>query len=75
MNALKNLAVKEGYIHSSFVKRIESIGTHGRLFPISSFDNTKREELGLPPLPPRNEEVVKLFKLTGLSKLLDAGGE
>jgi heterodisulfide reductase subunit C len=73
MNALKNLAVKEGYIHSSFTKRLELVGTQGRLFPISEFDNVKRKELGLPQIPPKNEEVQVLFKLTGLNKLSGAG--
>ena len=75
MNALKNLAVKEGHIHSSFAKRVELVGTQGRLFPISDFDNTKRKELGLPQIPPKNEEVQELFKLSRLSKLACAGGE
>ena len=76
MNALKNLAVKEGYIHSSFAKRAELIGTQGRLFPITKFDNTKRKELGLPQIPPVNKEVQELFKLTRLKKLPSAeGGE
>lgn len=76
MNALKNLAVKEGYIHNSFAKRVELVGNQGRLFPVSQFDNTKRKELGLPQIPLENEEVKELFKLTGLNKLSSAkGGE
>ncbi len=75
MNALKNLAVKEGYIHTSFAKRAELVGTQGRLFPITKFDNAKREELGLPPIPPENEEVQELFRLTSLYKLPRAKGE
>lgn len=68
MNALKNLAVKEGFIHTSFAKRLELIIAQGRLFPISKFDNTKRKELGLPQIPPVNSEVQELFKLTKLNK-------
>jgi heterodisulfide reductase subunit C len=75
MNALKNLAVKSGYIHSSFAKRVELVGSQGRLFPVSQFDNTKREELGLPQIPPKNNEVQELFKLTGLNKVSSSGGE
>ncbi len=74
MNALKNLAVRKGYIHSSFAKRVELVGAQGRLFPISQFDNNKRKELGLPQIPPKNEEVQELFKLAGLNKLPNAGG-
>ena len=74
MNVLKNLAVKEGYIHSAFAKRVELVGTHGKLFPISNFDNAKRKELGLPLIPPENKEVQEIFKITGLSKLSRVGG-
>jgi len=75
INALKNLAVKECYIHSSFAKRMEVLWTHGTLYPLSRFDNTKREELGLPQIPSGNKEVQELFKLTGLNKVLGAEGE
>jgi len=75
MNALKNLAVKEGFIHSSFAKRVEVVGTQGKLFPVSEFDNKKRRELGLPEIPADNKEVPELFKLTGLCKLLNKKGE
>ena len=74
MNALKNLAVKEGYIHSSFAKRIEVLWTNGTLYPLSRFDNTKREELGLPQISSGNNEIQEVFKLTGLNKLLGAEG-
>jgi heterodisulfide reductase subunit C len=74
MNALKNLAVKEGYIHSSFAKRVELVGTQGRLFPVSQFDNTKRSQLGLPQISPKNEEIEALFKLTDLNRLSSTEG-
>ena len=74
MNALKNLAVKEGYIHSSFAKRVELVGTQGTLYSVSNFDNNKRKELGLPQIPPKNKEVQELFKLKGLKKLPGAEG-
>ncbi|UCG36090.1 MAG: 4Fe-4S dicluster domain-containing protein [Candidatus Bathyarchaeota archaeon] len=74
MNALKNLAVKEGHVHSSFAKRLEVIEANGRLFPVSQFDNAKRKELGLPQIPPKNEEVQELCKLVGSSKPSNVGG-
>ena len=49
------------------------VGTQGKLFPVSQFDNIKRKELGLPQIPSKNEEVQKLFRLTGLDKLSSAG--
>jgi len=74
MNVLKNMAVKEGYIHNSFAKRMELVGTQGRLFPISQFDNTRRKELGLPQILSKNEEIRELFRLTGMKKLSNTGG-
>ncbi len=69
MTALKNLAVKEGRIHNSFAKRMEIISTHGTLYPLSRFDNTKREELGLPQIPSENKEVQELLEQAGFKPL------
>ncbi len=67
MNALKNLAVKEGHIHNSFAKRMDVLWIHGTLYPLSHFDNAKRGELGLPEILSESKEVQELFKLTGFN--------
>ncbi|UCC32838.1 MAG: 4Fe-4S dicluster domain-containing protein [Candidatus Bathyarchaeota archaeon] len=74
MTALKNLAVKEDRIHRSFAKRMEIIQTHGTLYPLSQFDNTKREELGLPQIPSENKEVQELLKHTTFKAPEQKGG-
>jgi heterodisulfide reductase subunit C len=74
MTALKNLAVRDGRIHSSFAKRMEIVWTHGTLYPLSRFDMTKREELGLPKIPSQSKEVQELLKLTGLKLSGSEGG-
>ena len=70
MNVLKNLATKEGYVHPTFGKQAELIGTMGRLYEVEDFDNKKREKLGLPPVKKTFGDVKKLFELTGLNKLI-----
>ncbi|PNX49692.1 MAG: heterodisulfide reductase [Thermoplasmata archaeon M9B1D] len=62
MMALKNIAVKEGYIHPFFRGQARIISTFGRLNIIEDFDNKKREKLGLPPIKKIFEEVKKLLK-------------
>lgn len=69
MNVLKNLAVKEGYIHPTFGKQAELVGTSGRLYEIDDFDNRKRQKLGLPPVGKVFEDVKQLFELTGIDKI------
>jgi heterodisulfide reductase subunit C len=70
MDAIKNVAVREGYIHSTFAKQAETIGKLGILYAISDFENKRRIRLGLPELPPQNHEVPEIYKMTGLNKLL-----
>jgi len=70
MTLLKNMAVKEGYIHPSFKKQAELVRDLGRLYEIDDFDNKKRERLGLPPVKKVIEEVGEIFERTGATKLL-----
>ena len=70
MDAIKNLAVREGYIHDTFAKQAETIGKLGILYAISDFENKRRIRLGLPELPSQHREVHEIYKITGLDKLL-----
>jgi heterodisulfide reductase subunit C len=74
MTALRNLAVRDGRIHSSFAKRMEIVWSHGTLYPLSRFDMTKREELGLPKIPSESKEVQELLELTGFKLSGSEGG-
>lgn len=64
MTALKNIAVREGYIHASFKEQARLVTTFGRLYEIEDFDNKKREKLGLPPMKKHYEDLTKLLKET-----------
>ena len=68
MNAVKNLAVREGHMHPAYAAQVELIRGSGRLYEIDDFDNKKREKAGLPALQPRVEEVAKIIDLTGIGK-------
>jgi len=75
MNAMKNIAVKEGYIHPSFVAQMEALNSHGRLYEIGEFDNKKRVKAGLPQIKESAEDTKKLFKQEGVDKLVSAREE
>jgi len=66
MTALKNLAVKYGYIHPSFVAQVDALKTHGGLYEIADFDNKKRTKLGLPEIKRNPEEMTRIFERTGI---------
>ena len=70
MDAIKNVAVREGYIHRTFAKQAETIGQRGILYAISDFENKRRIRLGLPELHPQNHEVREIYRMTSLNKLL-----
>lgn len=66
MNALKNLAVKNGYIHPAFTAQIDLIQGHGRLYEADDFTNKKRVKAGLPELTESPDPIKAIFKATGL---------
>jgi heterodisulfide reductase subunit C len=71
MNALKNIAVKEGFIHPSFKAQMEAIEKHGRLIEVSEFEERMREKAGLSPILDSSEEVKKIFKITEIEKVVN----
>jgi len=75
MNAIKNIAVKEGHIHPSFVAQMGFLNSHGRLYEIGEFDNKKRVKAGLPQIEESAKDTKKLFKQEGVDKLVSAKEE
>jgi heterodisulfide reductase subunit C len=75
MHAIKNIAVREGYIHPSFRTQVDLLRHHGRLYDISEFENEKRAEQGLPAIAERAEDFGQIFAVTGLDALIQAEGE
>lgn len=66
MTVLKNIAIKNGYIHPGLQQQIEPIKKMGRIYEIDDFDNRKREKAGLPPLKPKIDVVERIFAVSGL---------
>jgi heterodisulfide reductase subunit C len=61
MNAIKNLAVKEGFIPPSIEKLLEAYKKIGRLYPIDELVAEEREMLDLPKLAEEVEFVKKIL--------------
>jgi heterodisulfide reductase subunit C len=72
MHAIKNLAVREGYVHPSFRIQIGLILDHGRLYDITSFENERRAEQGLPPIHEQPAEYRQILAATGLDLLVQS---
>lgn len=70
MNALKNIAVKEGIIHPGYVAQASEIGKFGRLYEIDDFANKKREKMGLPTLKSEGKDIQTIYKSTGVDKYI-----
>ncbi|MFQ6080885.1 MAG: 4Fe-4S dicluster domain-containing protein [Candidatus Bathyarchaeia archaeon] len=72
LRALRNLAVKEGYMPVVYRGLALNILKTGYAYRIPELRLRKREEQGLPALPKANlESVMKLFDITGFSKTLE----
>jgi heterodisulfide reductase subunit C len=72
LRALRNLAVKEGFIPRVFKDLGVNVEKTGLAYAIPELRLRKREEQGLPPLPKADVEAInKLFRITGFSDLLE----
>ena len=75
MHAIKNVAVREGYVHPSFRMQVDLLRDHGRLYDITKFENEKRTDHGLPAIAERAEDFGEVFAATGLDELIRPEGE
>ncbi len=75
MNAIKNLAVKEGHIPAVFIQQINLFKQFGRLYEIDDFDNNKRASLGLPKVEKAKGFTKKIIEITGLDKIISGKKE
>jgi len=69
ISALKNIAVREGYVPSAFRAQIDLLCDHGRLLEIGDYDNERRSELGLPAIHERAEDTAAILEVTGAIRL------
>ena len=61
MNAVRNIAVREGIVPRTFEVQIEKLREHGRLYEIEDYENERREEYGLPPIHEDGTEVRQIL--------------
>ncbi len=50
MNAIRNIAVREGCIPPTFTRQMEELRAHGRLLEIADYENERRARYGLPSI-------------------------
>ena len=71
MNAIRNLAVRAGYIPDAFRLQAELLRDHGRLYEITDYENERRLEQGLPAIQERAEDVHRILVRAGV---IEEGG-
>ncbi|MCL7451932.1 MAG: 4Fe-4S dicluster domain-containing protein [Anaerolineae bacterium] len=66
MNAIRNIAVREGHVPPAFRQQAELLRDHGRLYEITNYENQRRQEAGLPPIQERGDEVRRILVRSGV---------
>jgi len=66
MNALRNIAVKEGYVPPAMKVQLDLLCSFGRLLEVTDFENEKRKEANLPLFQAKTEEVKRILESLGL---------
>lgn len=70
MTAVRNIAVKEGYIPKAMGASVDLLEKFGRLLEVSEFENTLRLKEGIPELNPTIPEIKKVLKKTGIRDII-----
>ena len=70
MAAVKNIAVREGYIPKAMRISVDLLEKFGRLLEVSEFENMVRSKKGMPELNLTIPEVKKALKRTGIHDVI-----
>ena len=70
MAAVKNIAVREGYIPKAMKISVDLLEKFGRLLEVSEFENMVRSKKGMPELNLTIPEVKKALKRTGIHDVI-----
>ena len=65
MNAVRNIAVREGHVPQTFRVQLDLLREHGRLYEIGDYDNERRAEYGLPPIRQEADAVRRILERRG----------
>ncbi len=68
MNAIRNIAVKEGHIPAAMKMQLDLLASFGRLLEITEFESDRRRELNLPLIEPRTDEIKRVLEELGLHR-------
>jgi heterodisulfide reductase subunit C len=68
MNAIRNIAVREGHIPPAFKMQLDLLASFGRLLEITDFEHDRRKELNLPLIQGKTEEIKKILGKLGLHR-------
>jgi heterodisulfide reductase subunit C len=66
MNAIRNIAVREGHIPDAFRLQAELLCEHGRLYEITDYENERRLEHNLPAIQEQAQDVHRILVQTGV---------
>ena len=75
MNAIRNIAVREGHVPKPMEAGVGLLEKFGRLLEVSEFENTLRLKKGIPELNLTIPEVKKVLKKTGIHKVMKSSEE
>ena len=75
MNAIRNIAVREGHIPKPLEGGVDLLEKYGRLLEVSEFENTLRLKKEIPELNLTIPEVKKVLKKTGIRKIIKSSEE
>jgi heterodisulfide reductase subunit C len=70
MAAVRNIAVREGYIPKPMRLIVDLIEKSGRILEVSEFENIVRTKKGIPELNPTIPEVREVLKRTGIHDVI-----
>jgi heterodisulfide reductase subunit C len=65
MNAIRNIAVREGHVPVALRMQAELLSKHGRLYEITDYENKRRADQGLPQIKERAEDVRRILAREG----------
>ena len=73
MDALRNIAVREGYAPEGMKASVDQLEKYGRLLEVSEFENSVRAKKEIPELKLTIPEIKELIKKVGIRKVLGMG--
>jgi heterodisulfide reductase subunit C len=66
MNAIRNIAARDGHVPDAFRLQAELLRDHGRLYEITDYENERRLAHGLPAIQAQALDVRRILVQTGV---------